>query len=39
VRRKTLQERGAGRLIACLGKQSDKLAPACKKGLEAAEKK
>ena len=30
---------GGGRIIACLAKQSDKLAPACKKVLEAAEKK
>ena len=29
---------GGGRIIACLVKQSDKLAPACKKVLEAAEK-
>jgi hypothetical protein len=30
---------GGGRIIACLAKESDKLAPACKKVLEAAEKK
>jgi hypothetical protein len=30
---------GGGRIIACLAKQSDKLTPACKKVLEAAEKK
>ena len=30
---------GDGRIIACLAKESDKLAPACKKVLEAAEKK
>jgi hypothetical protein len=30
---------GGGRIIACLAKQTDKLAPACKKVLEAAEKK
>jgi hypothetical protein len=30
---------GGGRIIACLSKQSDKLAPACKKVLAAAEKK
>ena len=30
---------GGGRIIACLAKESDKLAPACKKLLEAAEKK
>lgn len=30
---------GGGRIIACLSKQSDQLAPACKKVLEAAEKK
>jgi hypothetical protein len=29
---------GGGRIIACLVKQSDKLAPACTKVLEAAEK-
>ena len=29
---------GGGRIIACLVKQSDKLAPACKKVIEAAEK-
>jgi len=30
---------GGGRIIACLAKESDKLAPACKKVLAAAEKK
>jgi hypothetical protein len=30
---------GGGRIIACLAKQSDQLAPACKKVLAAAEKK
>jgi len=30
---------GGGRIIACLAKESDKLAPACKKVLEAAQKK
>ena len=30
---------GGGRIIACLSKSSDKLTPACKKVLEAAEKK
>jgi hypothetical protein len=30
---------GGGRIIACLSKQSDQLAPACKKVLAAAEKK
>jgi hypothetical protein len=30
---------GGGRIIACLAKESDKLAPACKKVLTAAEKK
>lgn len=30
---------GGGRIIACLAKESSKLAPACKKVLEAAEKK
>jgi hypothetical protein len=30
---------GGGRIIACLAKESDKLTPACRKGLEAAEKK
>jgi hypothetical protein len=30
---------GGGRIIACLAKESDKLAPGCKKVLEAAEKK
>ena len=30
---------GGGRIVACLAKESDKLAPACKKVLEAAEKK
>ena len=30
---------GGGRIIACLAKQSDKLTPACKKVLTAAEKK
>ena len=29
---------GGGRIIACLAKESDKLTPACKKVLEAAEK-
>lgn len=28
-----------GRIIACLAKESSRLAPACKKVLEAAEKK
>ena len=32
-------EPGGGRIIACLAKQSDKLAPACKKVLAEAEKK
>jgi len=32
-------EPGGGRVIACLAKESDKLTPACKKVLEAAEKK
>jgi hypothetical protein len=31
--------RAGGRIIACLAKESDKLTPACKKVLEAAEKK
>ena len=30
---------GGGRIIACLAKSSDKLAPACKKVLADAEKK
>ena len=30
---------GGGRIIACLAKESDKIAPACKKVLTAAEKK
>lgn len=30
---------GGGRIIACLAKESDKIAPACKKVLAAAEKK
>jgi hypothetical protein len=30
---------GGGRIIACLAKSSDKLTPACKKVLAAAEKK
>ena len=30
---------GGGRIIACLAKQSASLTPACKKVLEAAEKK
>jgi len=30
---------GGGRIIACLSKESDKLTPACKKELLAAEKK
>jgi hypothetical protein len=30
---------GGGRIIACLQKESDKLTPACKKALIAAEKK
>ena len=30
---------GGGRIIACLAKQSANLTPACKKVLEAAEKK
>jgi hypothetical protein len=30
---------GGGRIIACLSKSSDKLAPECKKVLTAAEKK
>ena len=30
---------GGGRIIACLAKEADKLTPACKKVLEAAEKK
>ncbi len=30
---------GGGRIIACLSKSSDKLAPACKNVLAAAEKK
>lgn len=32
-------EPGGGRIIACLAKQSDKLAPACKKVLADAERK
>lgn len=32
-------EPGGGRIIACLAKESEKLTPACKKVLEAAEKK
>jgi len=30
---------GGGRIIACLAKETDKLTPACKKVLAAAEKK
>jgi hypothetical protein len=30
---------GGGRIIACLAKETDKLSPACKKVLAAAEKK
>ena len=30
---------GGGRIIACLAKESDKLTSACKKVLQAAEKK
>ena len=30
---------GGGRIIACLAKESDKITPACKKVLTAAEKK
>jgi hypothetical protein len=30
---------GGGRIIACLNKSSDKLTPACKTALTAAEKK
>jgi len=30
---------GGGRIIACLAKEGDKLTPACKKVVEAAEKK
>jgi Cysteine rich repeat len=30
---------GGGRIIACLAKESDKLTPACRKVLTAAEKK
>ena len=30
---------GGGRIIACLAKESDKITPACKKALTAAEKK
>jgi Cysteine rich repeat len=30
---------GGGRIIACLAKSSDRLTPACKKVLAAAEKK
>ena len=30
---------GGGRVIACLAKESDKITPACKKVLTAAEKK
>jgi len=32
-------EPGGGRIIACLAKSNDKLTPACKKVLAAAEKK
>lgn len=32
-------EPGGGRIIACLAKQNDKLAPACKKVLADAERK
>ena len=31
--------RAAARIIACLAKESDKITPACKKVLAAAEKK
>lgn len=30
---------GGGRIIACLSKENDKITPACKKVLAAAEKK
>jgi hypothetical protein len=30
---------GGGRIIACLAKESDKITPACKKVLTAAEKR
>ncbi len=30
---------GGGRIIACLARENDKLSPACKKVLAAAEKK
>ncbi|MFZ2156721.1 MAG: hypothetical protein WAV72_11445 [Bradyrhizobium sp.] len=30
---------GGGRIIACLARESDKIAPACKRVLAAAEKK
>ena len=30
---------GGGRIIACLARESDKITPACKKVLAAAEKK
>ena len=30
---------GGGRIIACLAKEGDKITPACKKALAAAEKK
>ena len=30
---------GGGRIIACLAKESDKITPACKKVLTAAERK
>lgn len=30
---------GGGRIIACLAKENDKITPACKKVLAAAEKK
>ncbi|QWG26161.1 hypothetical protein KMZ93_25115 [Bradyrhizobium sediminis] len=30
---------GGGRIIACLAKESDRIAPACKKVRAAAEKK
>jgi hypothetical protein len=30
---------GGGRIIACLAKESDKITPACKSVLTAAEKK
>ena len=32
-------EPGGGRIIACLAKETERLTPACKKVLEAAEKK